>query len=117
MQVALLAFAVQPEAVSIYTLSPGRIGASTAVVLGLIGVILGGLAQARSAQPEETRRRAIVALVLALIALVVGGLVVVTAKVGLGTGGGFGGGVVALIVGLIGSILGGLALARSRAAS
>jgi hypothetical protein len=116
-QVALLAVSVQPEAVSVYSLSPGRIGASTAVVLGLIGVIAGGMALVRSAHPGDARRKGIAALVLATVALAVGGLVVVTAKGGVGTGGGFGGGVVAVIVGLIGSILGGLALARSRAAS
>jgi hypothetical protein len=91
-QVALLAVSVQPEAVSVYTLSTGRIAAGAAVVVGLIGAIVGGLALTRSAHPTDARRRATVALVLALIALVVGGLVVITAKGGVGTGGGFGGG-------------------------
>ena len=108
---------VQPAAASVYTMSPGRIAASMAAVLGLIGAVIGGLALARSAGRIGTgngRRGAIVALVLGPIGLVIGGLVVATADGGLGTGHGLGGGIVAMIVGLIGMVLGGLALARSR---
>ncbi len=107
---------VQPLAANAYTLSPGRIGAIVATVVGLIGAVVGGLA-ARSVRGSSTangRRRAIVALVLGPIGLVIGGLVVATADGGLGTGNGLGGGVVAMMVGLIGMALGGLALARSR---
>ena len=108
---------VQPAAASVYTMSPGRIGASMAAVVGLIGAVIGGLALARSAGRIGTgngRRGAIVALVLGPIGLVIGGLVVATADGGLGTGNGLGGGIVAMMVGLIGMALGGLALARSR---
>ena len=107
----------QPAAVSVYTMSPGRIGAIVAIVVGLIGAAIGGRALARSAGRIGTgngRRGAIVALVLGPIGLVIGGLVVATADGGLGTGHGLGGGIVAIIVGLIGMALGGLALARSR---
>jgi len=107
---------VQP-AVSVYTMSPGRIGAVVAAVVGLIGAVIGGLALARSAGRIGTgtgRRGAIVALVLGPIGLVIGGLVVATADGGLGTGNGLGGGIVAMVVGLIAMALGGLALARSR---
>ena len=107
----------QPPAVSAYTLTPGRIAASVAAVVGLIGAVIGGLALARSAGRIGTgngRRGAIVALVLGPIGLVIGGLVVATADGGLGTGNGLGGGIVAMMVGLIGMALGGLALARSR---
>jgi hypothetical protein len=107
----------QPPAVSAYTLTPERIAASGAAVMGLVGVVVGGLALARSAGRVGSgngRRGAIVALVLGPTALVIGGLVVATAGGGLGTGHGLGGGVVAVIVGLIGMTLGGLALARSR---
>jgi hypothetical protein len=38
----------QPAAVTVYTMSPGRIGAIVAAVVGLIGAIIGGLALARS---------------------------------------------------------------------
>jgi Family of unknown function (DUF6223) len=107
---------VQPP-VSVYTLTPERIAATVAAVLGLIGTVIGGLALARSAGRVGTsdgRRGAIVALVLGPIGLVIGGLVVATADGGLGTGNGLGGGVVAMIVGLLGMALGGLALARAR---
>ena len=105
---------VQPAAASVYTMSPGRIGAVVAAVVGLIGAVIGGRALARSA--GNGRRGAIVALVLGPIGLVIGGLVVATADGGVGTGRGVGGGIVAMTVGLIGMALGGLALARSRRA-
>jgi hypothetical protein len=108
---------VQPAAVSVYTMSPGRIGAIVAAVVGLIGAVIGGRALARSAGRIGTsndRRGAVVALVMGPIGLVIGGLVVATADGGLGTGNGLGGGIVAMGVGLIGMALGGLALARSR---
>jgi Family of unknown function (DUF6223) len=107
----------QPPAVSAYTLTPERIAASGAAVVGLIGAVIGGLALARSAGrigAGNGRRGAIVALVMGPIGLVIGGLVVATADRGLGTGNGLGGGIVAMVVGLIGMALGGLALARSR---
>jgi uncharacterized protein DUF6223 len=106
----------QPAAVTVHTMTPERIAASTAVLVGMIGAVIGGLALARSARRigNGGRRGAIVALVLGPIGLVIGGLVVATADGGLGTGHGLGGGVVAMVVGLIGMILGGLALARSR---
>ena len=106
----------QPSAVSAYTLTPERIAASGAAVVGLIATVIGGLALARSAdriRAGNGRRGAIVALILGPIGLVVGGLVVATADGGLGTGNGLGGGIVAMVVGLIGMSLGGLALARS----
>lgn len=107
---------VQPAAVSAYTLTPRRIGASLAVVVALIGAVIGGRALTRAAGRigANGRRGAIVALVLGPIGLVSGGLVVATANGGLGTGNGLGGGVVAMMVGLIDMTLGGLALARSR---
>ena len=101
----------QNAAVNPYTLTPRRTGASLAVVVALIGAVIGGQALARAA---NGRRGAIVAMVLGSIGLVIGGLVVATAKGGLGTGNGLGGGVVAMVVGLIGMTLGVLALARSR---
>jgi hypothetical protein len=107
----------QPAAVGVYTMTPGRIAASTAALVGLIGAVIAGRALARSAGrigAGDGRRGAIMALVLGPISLVIGGLVVATADGGLGTGNGLGGGVVAMMVGLIGMALAGLALARSR---
>jgi hypothetical protein len=110
---------VQPADVSVYTMSPGRIGAMVAAAVGLTGAVIAGLALARSAGSTgagNARRGAIIALVLGPIGLVIGGLVVATAGGGVGTGTGLGGGIVAMMVGLIGMALGGLALARSRRA-
>jgi hypothetical protein len=107
---------VQPAAASVYAMSSGRLGAIVAALVGLIGVVIGGLAL-RSAGRIGTgsgRSVAIVALVAGLIGMALGGLVVATADGGIGTGNGLGGGIVALVVGLIGMALGGLALARSR---
>jgi len=106
---------LQPAA-SVYAMSSGRLGAIVAALVGLIGVVIGGLAL-RSAGRIGTgsgRSGAIVALVAGLIGMALGGLVVATADGGIGTGNGLGGGIVALVVGLIGMALGGLALARSR---
>ena len=110
---------VQPAAVSAYTLTPRRMGASLAVVVALIGAVIGGRALARAAGGIGTangQRGAKLALMLGPIGLVSGGLVVATANGGLGTGNGLGGGVVAMTLGLIGITLGGLALVRSRRA-
>jgi len=99
-------------AAPVYGMTPERITASTAILVALIGAIIGGMALVRS-----VRRGAVVALVLAPIGLIVGALVVATAKGGVGTGHGLAGGVVAIIVGLIGTALGGMALARSSRAA
>ncbi len=65
-----------PEAVG--TLTADRLWATTAAVLGLAGVIIGGLALARAGRPGGNgggKRRSVVALVIALIATVNGALV------------------------------------------
>jgi len=109
---------VQPAAAPVYTMTPERIAASTAALVGLIGAVIGGLALFRAVRRigNHGRRGAVVALVLGPIGLVLGGLIVVTADGGVGTGNGLAGGVVAMIVGTIGMALGGLTLARSRRA-
>ncbi|MGW0591767.1 DUF6223 family protein [Streptosporangium sp. NPDC002607] len=107
---------VQPDPAGAYTLTAGRLWSLVAALLGLAGVVVGGLALARSAGRIGTgngRRGAIVALVAGLAGAVVGGLVVAAADGGPGTGYGIVGGYVALVVGLIAVVLGGLALARS----
>jgi hypothetical protein len=108
----------QSAAAPVYSMTPERIAASTAAVVGLIGAVIGGLALARSVRRigNRGRRGAVVALVLGPIGLALGGLVVATADGGVGTGNGVAGGVVAMVVALIGMTLGGLALARSRRA-
>jgi hypothetical protein len=108
----------QPATGPSYTMTPRRIGASSAVVVALIGAITGARALARAAGKAGTlsgKRGATIALVLCAIGMIGGGLVVTTAGGGLGTGNGLGGGVVAMLTGLIGIALGGLARIRSRA--
>jgi hypothetical protein len=106
---------IQADPVTVYTMSPGRIGAVMAGVVALSAVVIGGLALARSARRAGSARRgAVAALVLGPIALLGGALVVATAGGGIGTGNGLGGGILAMLVGFIGTVLGGLARVRSR---
>ncbi|GII28174.1 DUF6223 family protein [Planotetraspora mira] len=108
---------VQPDPATAYTLTAGRLWSVVAALLGLAGVVIGGLALARSAGRIGTgtgRRGGIVAPVAGLAGAVIGGLVVAAAEGGPGTGYGIVGGFVAVVVGLIAMVLGGLALARSR---
>ncbi|MBB6346037.1 DUF6223 family protein [Nonomuraea muscovyensis] len=111
---------VQPDPVSAYALTSGRLWSAVGALLGLVGVVIGGLALARSAGRIGTGtggRGAVVALVAGLAGAVIGALVVAAADGGPGTGYGIVGGYVALVVGLIAMVLGGLALARSRRTS
>src|SRR5215510_7250986 len=68
--------------------------------------------QSRQIGITVRRSEALVAVAVGLIGAVIGGLALATAKGGLGTGNGLGGGIVAMIVGLIGMALGGLTLGR-----
>lgn len=107
----------QPTDPSSYGMTSGRLAANAAVVLGLIGVVIGVLALVRPAGRFGTASRrlgAIVALSAGLIGMALGGQVAGTSGGRIGTGGGLVGAVVALVVGLIATALGGLALARSR---
>jgi hypothetical protein len=82
------------------------------LVVGLIGVIIGGLALSRSAGGKR-RRRGIVALIVGLISVVLSGLHLATATGAIGTGSGKLGAIVALVVGLIGMALGPSTLGRN----
>ena len=109
----------QPNDPTSYGMTSGRLVASGAAVLGLIGVVIGCLALFRPSGRLGTASGplgAILALAAGLIAAAVGGLKAVTAS-GIGTGGGLAGAIVALVLGLIAVALGGLALARSRRAA
>lgn len=93
----------------------GRLVPTVAAVVGLVGVVLGGVALARSGGRVRTgswRIGARAAVVAGLISLVVGGLHAANSAGGFGTGNGLAGAIVAIVVGLIGMILGGLALVR-----
>lgn len=107
---------VLDQPVGAYTLTAGRLWSVVAALLGLAGVVIGGLALARSARRIGNlgRRGAIVALAAGLVCTVIGGLVVGAAEGGPGTGYGIVGGYVDLVVGPIAMVLGGLALVRSR---
>jgi len=94
-------------------LTPGRLWSLIAALVGVIGVVAGGLALARS-RSGDTRRGAVVALAAGLLGMAGGAFVVAAAKGGPGTGYGIVGGFLALVVGLVAAALGGLALSRSR---
>jgi hypothetical protein len=99
-----------------YVLGTGRTVPSVAALLGLISVVIAGLALSRSAR-RIGRTGAVMALALGLISAIVGGLHTANSAGGLGTGNGLAGAIVALALGLIGLVLGGLAVARSRRAA
>jgi Family of unknown function (DUF6223) len=107
----------EPAATTVYGLTPRRLWATTAVVLAVAGVVIGGLAVARPASRFGTasgRFGAIVALVAGLMAVVNGGLNLAIATGGPGSGNGVVGGAAAFVLGLIAMVIGGLALARRR---
>jgi hypothetical protein len=115
--VLMAAHVSEPAATTVYGLTPRRLWATTADVLALVGVIIGGLALARPASRfgiDSGRLGAIVALVAGLMAVVNGGLNLAVANGGPGTGNGVVGGAAAFVLGLIALALGGLALARCR---
>jgi hypothetical protein len=98
-------------------LTAGRARATAIAVVGLISLVIGWLALARSAGrigAGNGRAGAIVALALGLIGMVLSVAHLGSSTGGFGTGGGRAGAIVALALGLIGTNLGGLALARSR---
>ena len=114
---------IQPVVAGIFAASSGRVGSSLAIVVGLIGIVIGGRALARPAGRSrshtdvgatDTRSKAPVAMVLGLISVIVGGLTLATADGGVGSGDGIAGAVVAMVLGLTAVVLGGLARARSR---
>ncbi|GAA3196933.1 DUF6223 family protein [Nonomuraea roseoviolacea] len=111
---------VQPDPVSAYTMTAGRLWSLVGMALGLAGLVAGGLALARSAGrigAGPRRRGAIAALAAGTAGAVIGGLVVAAAKGGPGTGYGIVGGFLAIGVGLIAMVLAGLALDRLRRAA
>ena len=100
--VLVAAHVSEPAATTVYGLTPRRLWATTAAVLALVGVVIGGLALARPASRFGTasgRLGAIVALVAGLIAAVNGGLNLAVANGGPGTGNGVVGGAAALRAG------------------
>jgi hypothetical protein len=112
--------AAAPTAAGATGLGAGRLVPSVAALVGLVGVVLGGLALVRSARRIGTRtvrRGAVAAGVAGLTSLVVGGLHAANAAGGIGTGSGLAGAIVAIGLGVVSMVLGGLALARFRRAA
>lgn len=98
-------------------ITEGRARALVGAVAGLISLIIGGLALARSAGligNGNGRNGAIASLTLGLIGVVLSLVHLGNSPGGFGTGGGRAGAIVGLVLGLIAICLGGLTLARSR---
>ena len=115
--VLVAAHVSEPAGTTVYGMTARRLWATAVSVLALVGVVIGGLALARSASRfgiASGGLGAIVALVTGLIAVINGWLVLAVADGGPGTGNGVVGGAAALVLGLIATSLGGLARARSR---
>lgn len=114
--VLLAAHVSGPLTNTVHGPTPRRLWATTAVALGLAGVIIGSMALMRADRRVGNRGRngAILALVAGIIAVVNGGLNLALATGGPGSGNGVIGGAAAFVLGLIGMALGGLALSRSR---
>ena len=95
-------------------ITSGRARALAGAGVGLVSLIIGGLAVARSRRVGSGgRAAAIVALVLGVIGVILS-VVHLGGAGGFGTGGGRAGAIVALVLSLIGMVLGGKALARAR---
>jgi len=115
--VLVAAHVSEPAATTVHGLTPRRLWATSAAVLALFGLVIGGLALARPVSrfgSSSGPLGAIVALAMGLIAAVNGGLNLAVANGGPGTGNGVVGGAAAVVLGLIAVAIGGLALARSR---
>jgi hypothetical protein len=119
--VLVAAHVSEPATTTVYGLTLRRLWATAAAAVALVGVVIGGLALARSPSRfriTSGRLGAIVALAAGLIAVVNGGLNLAMANGGPGTGNGVVGGAAAFVLGLIALALGGLTQARlSRTAS
>ncbi len=96
-----------------YELGVGRTVPTAAALLGLVSVIIGGLALARSRHGGTGRAPIMTALTLGPISVLVGAVHGANAAGGPGTGNGVVGAIVAVALGLLGTVLGALVLARS----
>ena len=109
----------RPAAATVQGVTPGRVWATITALIGLLGVVIGGLALRRAVKrrsPDHERKGAIGALVAGLIAVLSGGLNLAVATGGPGTGNGVVGAAGAVVLGLIAAGIGLLAMALSRSA-
>lgn len=95
-------------------LTPMRLRALVAGVVGLASVVIGGLSLVRSRRAGYGRAGAIVGGVAGLIGILLAVLHLLNSSGGFGTGNGRAGAIVAILVGLAGIILAGLTWVRSR---
>jgi hypothetical protein len=94
----------EPAATTVYGLTPRRLWATTVALLGLVGVVIGGLALARPVNRFGIpcgRHGPMLALIAGLLAAVNGGLNLALANGGPGTGNGVVGGAAAFVLGVI----------------
>ncbi|MEU7769207.1 DUF6223 family protein [Nocardia sp. NPDC049190] len=107
------------QTAAITGMTSGRLGPTLTALVGLLGVVIGGLALGRVGRigTAAGRRAAIVAVVSGLVGLVLGTWFAATAGGGPGTGNGIVGAWAAMVLGVISVVLGGLVLNRSRHAS
>ena len=101
-------------------MTPARVWATITGIIGLLGVVIGGMALWRAVRgigPGHGRKGAIAAVVAGLIAVLSGVLNLAVATGGPGSGNGVVGAAGALVLGLIATVLGVLALFRSRSVS
>ncbi len=94
-------------------LGSGRIIPTAAAFLGLLGIVLGGLALGRPSGNRLGQFGASAAGVAGLISLIVGGLHAANSAGGFGTGNGLAGALLAIGFGTISIVISGLAM-RSR---
>ena len=107
----------EPAATTVYGLTFRRLWATSAAVLAVIGVVVGGLALARPVSRFGSASGplgAIMALAAGLVGAANGGLNVAVATGGPGTGNGVVGGAAAFVLGLAAAAIGWIALVRNR---
>jgi hypothetical protein len=106
---------VVPLAVAGSYFTPGRLWSMVGMLFGLVGVVVGNRARARSARVggvAGSRNGAGGALAAGVVGLVIGVGVVAAADGGPGTGYGIVGGFIAIVVGLVAAVLASLTLVR-----
>jgi hypothetical protein len=106
----LVPVAIYAQSPQVGEITTGRARALVGAVVGLISLVIGGLALLRS----TGRGVATVALVLGLLGIILSVVHLGTSTGGFGTGSGRAGAIVALVLSLIGTSLGGLTLSRHR---
>lgn len=95
-------------------ITAGRAKSLVGVAAGLVGLIVGWRARARSAVSPSGRNWTIAAFALGSAAIVLGVTHLATTTGGFGTGGGKAGAIVALVLGLIGLVRSGPVLLRPK---